>query len=326
MAPGRPLGCVAVRRRRNDGFSLGGRWGAPFTAVTRSGTTYPAAAMARGRKRRPNSVSKALRQEAGFGCCKCGNPIFEYHHIVPYTDEDPHNRVEDMMVLCPNCHDEATRGVIEEPEQRWLKAHPANIREGLASGRLVANQKAVEVQAGGTVLLAGIGPLLSVDGEPLLKLGVGPAGDLRLSIALWDAEANLLALIEENEWVSGDPLPWDIDFDFRRLTIRRRHRDISLDLDLRGELAQIRGRLHCGNCCYELENDGVTWGGGKLAHARLQNVEIDVDSATGATTLRWKGPPAPTHRTVVKSDREKPGRNDSCWCGSGRKFKKCHGS
>jgi preprotein translocase subunit SecA len=30
--------------------------------------------------------------------------------------------------------------------------------------------------------------------------------------------------------------------------------------------------------------------------------------------------------TKVNSDRENIGRNDPCWCGSGKKFKKCHGA
>jgi preprotein translocase subunit SecA len=30
--------------------------------------------------------------------------------------------------------------------------------------------------------------------------------------------------------------------------------------------------------------------------------------------------------TVVKAEREEIGRNDPCWCGSGKKFKKCHGA
>jgi preprotein translocase subunit SecA len=30
--------------------------------------------------------------------------------------------------------------------------------------------------------------------------------------------------------------------------------------------------------------------------------------------------------TVVKTDKEKIGRNDPCWCGSGKKHKKCHGA
>ena len=30
--------------------------------------------------------------------------------------------------------------------------------------------------------------------------------------------------------------------------------------------------------------------------------------------------------TVVKAETEKIGRNDPCWCGSGKKYKKCHGA
>jgi preprotein translocase subunit SecA len=30
--------------------------------------------------------------------------------------------------------------------------------------------------------------------------------------------------------------------------------------------------------------------------------------------------------TVVKDDHDKIGRNDPCWCGSGKKYKKCHGA
>jgi len=33
-----------------------------------------------------------------------------------------------------------------------------------------------------------------------------------------------------------------------------------------------------------------------------------------------------TQLPIVKSEREKIGRNDPCWCGSGKKFKLCHGA
>jgi uncharacterized protein YecA (UPF0149 family) len=29
---------------------------------------------------------------------------------------------------------------------------------------------------------------------------------------------------------------------------------------------------------------------------------------------------------TVRRDEPKIGRNDPCWCGSGKKFKKCHGA
>ncbi|HEY1237638.1 MAG TPA: preprotein translocase subunit SecA [Solirubrobacterales bacterium] len=34
----------------------------------------------------------------------------------------------------------------------------------------------------------------------------------------------------------------------------------------------------------------------------------------------------PEQETVVKDEKDKIGRNDPCWCGSGKKYKKCHGA
>src|SRR5215208_7143457 len=34
----------------------------------------------------------------------------------------------------------------------------------------------------------------------------------------------------------------------------------------------------------------------------------------------------PEQETIVKDDKERIGRNDPCWCGSGKKYKKCHGA
>jgi preprotein translocase subunit SecA len=43
-----------------------------------------------------------------------------------------------------------------------------------------------------------------------------------------------------------------------------------------------------------------------------------------AGSLDAGGGSVATQRVV--SDREKIGRNDPCWCGSGKKFKRCHGA
>jgi preprotein translocase subunit SecA len=49
--------------------------------------------------------------------------------------------------------------------------------------------------------------------------------------------------------------------------------------------------------------------------------------AAGATAGNAGGDGAGVNpETRVKSDREKIGRNDPCWCGSGKKYKKCHGA
>jgi len=46
--------------------------------------------------------------------------------------------------------------------------------------------------------------------------------------------------------------------------------------------------------------------------------------AAGPVTTSGNGNGA--QRPVIKSDNELVGRNDPCWCGSGKKFKRCHGA
>jgi preprotein translocase subunit SecA len=67
-----------------------------------------------------------------------------------------------------------------------------------------------------------------------------------------------------------------------------------------------------GNLQYEHE---TTAGAAAIAEAGGgEAVAAAVPSATGVT------------QTVQSSPHEKLGRNDPCWCGSGKKFKKCHGA
>jgi preprotein translocase subunit SecA len=63
---------------------------------------------------------------------------------------------------------------------------------------------------------------------------------------------------------------------------------------------------------------------GATAAAPPQQATGNGDGAAPAT-------PTGTHRdattgAVVKDEHAKLGRNDPCWCGSGKKYKKCHGA
>ena len=92
----------------------------------------------------PLPVKRQLRQESGFGCCLCGNPIIEYHHIQPFGRQQTHDPVH-MMTLCPLHHHEATVGGLTEEEQRRSKDDPANIRHGYVEGLLRVTEPGVAV-------------------------------------------------------------------------------------------------------------------------------------------------------------------------------------
>jgi preprotein translocase subunit SecA len=48
--------------------------------------------------------------------------------------------------------------------------------------------------------------------------------------------------------------------------------------------------------------------------------------STGAGGAQAGNGAAEVVETVVKDEHDKIGRNDPCWCGSGKKYKKCHGA
>ncbi len=72
-------------------------------------------------------------------------------------------------------------------------------------------------------------------------------------------------------------------------------------------------------------------GNGNLVFEHETAAGADVIAAAGATAGATATALAPSPRPaspqqVVASPQEKVGRNDPCWCGSGKKFKRCHGA
>lgn len=202
----------------------------------------------------PEQVKRKVRQEAGFGCCKCGFPIFEYHHIIK-DSQSP----SDIMLLCPIHHHEATVGAMLEEEQRFFKTHPYNIERGFVEGKLKINQN-TPVVAIGTNQFVGDGNFILVDQENLLSIEV-ENGRLELSMQLYDRNDNLLALIKRNEWVSGDPLPWDLESQFQWLKIRRKLRDIALEIDARKFPIEIRADMWRNGQNFQLNPSQILFNG-----------------------------------------------------------------
>jgi preprotein translocase subunit SecA len=67
-------------------------------------------------------------------------------------------------------------------------------------------------------------------------------------------------------------------------------------------------------------SSGATTGAGAIAAAAGAGVE-----GAGAAAAAEAEPPPPVQQRRVDSS-EQIGRNDPCWCGSGKKYKKCHGA
>lgn len=95
-------------------------------------------------------TSKKLYQEADNRCPFCGVAdvaVLEIHHI----DGDPsNNQIENLMVVCGNCHSKITRGEISPADVHAKKmelfwTHKASLRRAEKSSRQSVNVNATSV-------------------------------------------------------------------------------------------------------------------------------------------------------------------------------------
>lgn len=146
------------------------------------------------------------------------------------------------MVLCPICHREASAGAMTEEEQRRFKGSPFNIQRGYTEGQLKVNQSYCAISMGSNQFV-GDSCFIQVDDHNLLAMELSADGRLLLSLQLYDSNDNLLAIIDRNEWISGDPLPWDIESSFQRLKIRRKAGNIALEINTHSMPITVRADL-----------------------------------------------------------------------------------
>ncbi|HVD40423.1 MAG TPA: preprotein translocase subunit SecA [Solirubrobacterales bacterium] len=74
----------------------------------------------------------------------------------------------------------------------------------------------------------------------------------------------------------------------------------------------------------------LAYSGGTAENQPSALAEVAATSGANPSDVAAAGAVSPGNgevvETVVKGDKENIGRNDPCWCGSGKKFKKCHGA
>ena len=248
-------------------------------------------------ERPPEEVQRQLRREAGFGCCRCGHPFYEYHHIIPWEVEK-HFRPEDMMIVCPNCHHEITTGKVSIEEQRRWKSHPSNIKAGKAFGLLRVEQRELAVALGGGMFIE-TPVLLRISGEDMVTMKRSIDGRLLVSITSYDENDELVFKIEDNEWITGSKLPWDLYAKWRHVTLRQKMRGIGLEVDAREEPVKVRGTFWKYGHWYKAtessfldENRNIYVVSASYCHAGIifsatRRFSFTMNPAEGALVMPW---------------------------------------
>jgi hypothetical protein len=117
----------------------------------------------------PGPMKREVRQRCGFGCVKCGIPIYQYEHIIEYCKVREH-RAENITLLCPTHHTEKTNGLLPVEQLRKHDASPRNLQAGASTAHsLHYSAPEATVAIGGNQMISSSSfTALMIDGEPLI--------------------------------------------------------------------------------------------------------------------------------------------------------------
>ncbi|RTY68083.1 cell division protein [Pseudomonas veronii] len=187
------------------------------------------------REKIPPHIKREVRQRCGFGCVKCGLPLYEYEHMEEWAVVKRHIASE-ITLLCDQHHREKTAGLLPKEEVRRCNDNPINLQnEKSAKYNLYFSGTSAEIWMGNNSFVS---EYLSddselnaiiVDGLPLVQMKVIDQ-HLLLNLTFFDEENNVTAQIVENELIYSTS-PWDIELVGTTLTIREQRGKILLRIE-----------------------------------------------------------------------------------------------
>ena len=256
----------------------------------------------------PAAVERALRQEAGFGCARCGHPYIEYHHIIPYS-VDPHFRPEDMVALCGNCHSALAK--LGTDIQYKIKREPYNIKTGTVNGALCYDKRDLEFVVGGNQFI-NVSHILKFHNIPIISCRIEDS-QARVSINIFDKYGNRQLSVDDNNIVFRVHDFWDFEYRHNLAIARYGAGDIAIKMDFRKPEATIEAHLWLGGRPLYVGKEKLIYSGS----------EVGGNTTVGGFVGIQLGNPAVSPKNYVK---ETTKRLADCPCGSGKRFKACHGA
>lgn len=194
----------------------------------------------------PEAIKREVRKRCYFGCVNCGNPIIEYHHIIPWNEVRKHE-AENLTILCSNCHKKVTNGLISNEEVKEWNDNPYNKLKTYSPGEMLGYKlfgrediNKLQIKIGNTQFKISpddvnlshymMIPIL-IDRIPLIAFTV-INGKLNLYLKLFDEENNVAVEIVNNEIITQLNF-WDITFKGNTLKINRKNQDVFIEIEFK---------------------------------------------------------------------------------------------
>ncbi|MEO6248798.1 MAG: HNH endonuclease [Sphingomicrobium sp.] len=166
----------------------------------------------------PTDVARAVRERCGFGCARCAATIYEYEHFLPDFKDASQHDPDKIVLLCPTCHELATKGFLPKEQVAEISANPKAIQQGFSSQDLPFFRGIPTIKFGenGVLLHQVVQPIV-VGGQPRMFFNPPESGSLatRINFEFSDGSGSPLLRVIDNEWqvFTGD---WDFEMSGNR--------------------------------------------------------------------------------------------------------------
>lgn len=208
----------------------------------------------------PANKRRALRQEACFCCPICGCPILVYHHIIPWADIKEHLN-EHMIPLCPTCHSLADNEAYSKSFLYEIKQAGKGSPGWKHSIRFPSDDFYLQV---GNIKFEKPKEILQIDNSPILSIERSSEDNLILNTLFYDDSRRLLLSVLDNELTINTKYFWDIEYNGKLLTVKKRPRQVMFQIEIHSEhIWLIKGIYHFGTSKVEFFHKGFSVSTGK---------------------------------------------------------------
>lgn len=192
----------------------------------------------------PKPLKRLVRQECNFGCAICGMPIYDYDHIIPYSEVLEH-KLENLILLCPN-HHRAKGKQLDVERIKEAKLNPFNKDKKIIQGYKLEPNRKINIKIGSNktnkIFQNGNGEYncIWVNGISFLK--IHSINDwITFSMIITDGIGQTILKVDKGELVFSANI-WDYKYEGSNLQLRTGKREILLDMNLSNfEVEILRG-------------------------------------------------------------------------------------
>lgn len=201
----------------------------------------------------PNQLKREVRKKSYYGCVHCGNPLIQYHHVIPFSEVHEH-KLENLTCLCPTCHMNFHNGVMSKRELYNDIQTPCNKDKSVLSESFSLGNPSQSYMILGTNKFINTSTILRVNGKNVIWYNLDEQGNLLLNVIFFNNKGDIVGIIEDNCW--STPINeniWDIDYSAGILKVKSTSNSIDFKFGIKDDVIlidcnmMINGRLFKAN-------------------------------------------------------------------------------